>query len=93
VTSQSKANASISNIEDSVVLAHEDIAKDPQRASGLRNIHSHDAQQAHIAIRNQVVLGGQSVSDAVDDEVDVRQLSGVASGQVLAGNDFLSTTP
>jgi hypothetical protein len=42
-----KANPVVALVEFSVVLANEDITKDPQRTIGWRNVDAHEARQAN----------------------------------------------
>ena len=61
VVSKSEANSLVSRVEDSVVLAHEDITQDPERTGGGRDVHAHETQHAEVAIGNEIVVGGQHV--------------------------------
>jgi hypothetical protein len=89
VSGEGKANALVGSVEHSVVLAHEDIAQDPQRAGGGGNVHADHAEQAQVAVGQQVVRGAEGVVVAVDGEGEVGQALVVAGKHVLALDDLL----
>lgn len=45
-----ETDLSVSVVEHCVVLAHEHVAKDPEGAVGLRDVHGHDGQDAQLVI-------------------------------------------
>ncbi len=59
-----KADALVAHIEHSVVGAHEDIAQDPEGASGRRQVEAHEAADAlRAAVRIHLGAGEAEVSD------------------------------
>lgn len=91
VVGKGETNALVAPVEDSVVLAHEDVTQDPERTSGGRDVKTDHTQQADLTIRDQVISRGEGVDLAVDGEIEVRKSIVVACNHVLAGNDFLGT--
>mmetsp|Transcript_27186 Transcript_27186/g.73420 ORF Transcript_27186/g.73420 Transcript_27186/m.73420 type:complete len:254 (+) Transcript_27186:257-1018(+) len=73
-------------VEDRVVLAHEHIAKDPERASRRRDVKTLGREEAEGAVRNNVIGEREGVCLAVDDEVHVRSIS-IAVDEVLASDE------
>lgn len=61
VVGEREADALVGGVEDGVVLAHEDVAQDPEGAGGGRDVHADHAQQAQVAVGQQVVVRGQHV--------------------------------
>lgn len=89
VVGKGETNALVAPVEDSVVLAHEDVTQDPERTSGGRDVKTDHTQQAGITIRDQVVSRSEGVDLAIDGEIEVRKSVVLARNHVLAGNDFL----
>lgn len=58
-----QANLCVSVVEDRVVLAHEYVAKDPERAHGCGHVHAHDRQDAHLVVArlNHVLVAFEGV--------------------------------
>eukprot|EP00128_Syssomonas_multiformis_P002353 Colp12_sorted_trinity150504_noHs@6275 len=89
VVGEGEADSLVGGVEDGVVLAHEDVAEDPEGAGGLGDVHADHAQQAQVAVGQQVVVRGQHVVLAVDQEGEVGQAVVVARDHVLALDDLL----
>jgi hypothetical protein len=89
VVSQGKPHTLVSRVEYRVVLAHEHVSQDPERSGRGRDIQSHETEQAHVSIRDEVILGGQGVDISSNGEVEVGTVV-VALDEVLAGDDFFA---
>merc|ERR1712185_417538 len=66
-----EANLLVALIELDVMGAHEHVTHDDERADRCGKILSHECEQTLILICEAVVLLGQGVGLAVNDEVDV----------------------
>ncbi|KAJ8558829.1 hypothetical protein ON010_g8620 [Phytophthora cinnamomi] len=75
-------------VEDSVVLAHEDVAEDPQRAGGGRDVDAHEGEEADGAALERVLVLGERVLLAVEHERDVG-CGGRAADEVLAHDELV----
>jgi len=72
-SSLSKANTALSVVKDSVILLHELVSKDPERASGLRDVHSKKTRHANTRHINNVLTRSECVFDTIKDESEVRK--------------------
>merc|ERR1719382_611892 len=70
----SEADLRVAIVEDGVILAQEDIAEDPQRATRRGDIDAHDAEEAFTLNREDVIGGGEGKGLAADGEGKVGQL-------------------
>merc|ERR1712070_745429 len=66
----SEANLLVAFVKLDIVSTHEDVAHDDERADGSRKILSHECEQALIFIHKLVVIAGQGVGVAANDEVN-----------------------
>lgn len=45
-----ETNLRVTVVEHGVILAHEDVAEDPERPRRLRDVHAHDGQDTHLVV-------------------------------------------
>jgi hypothetical protein len=90
VVGKGKPYSLIGRVEHRVVLAHEDVSEDPERAGRGGDIQCHDSQQTQVTIRDEVVFRGQCVHLRVDGEVEVGTVV-VTRHEVFTRDDFLAT--
>lgn len=88
--SSGKTKTLVAEIEHSVVGADEDVSQNPQGAWGRGDVDSHESRQALSLSEGgnleDVLLGGEGVGDAVDDDLNVGQ----GADDVARGEDTLS---
>lgn len=87
VLSECEPNLLVGDIEDGVVLAHEDISQDPEGAKGLLHVQAHDAEDAQGAVGDEIVLGAERVDRTIDGELEVGATV-VALQSVLSSDNF-----
>jgi len=71
LNSLGETDTTVSKVKDCVVLLHELVSEDPERASGLRDVHAHETRHADARHVDDVLTRGEGVLDAVEDESEV----------------------